>query len=63
MKEEQLGGLQLWMGKGKDMKDFYGIQTIPRFILLDRKGNIVDAWMTRPSDKKTKETLLNLKGI
>lgn len=63
VKEEQLGGLQLWMGKGKDMKDFYDIQTIPRFILLDRKGNIVDAWMTRPSDKKTKETLLNLKGI
>lgn len=28
MKEEQLGGLQLWMGKGKDMKDLYGIQTI-----------------------------------
>ncbi len=63
VKEQQLGGIQLWMGNGKDIKDFYGVRTIPRFILLDRKGNIIDANMTRPSDEKTKTTLLKLKGI
>ncbi len=63
VKEQRLSGVQLWMGKGKDMKDFYQIQSVPRFILLDKKGDIVDAFMTRPSDKKTKETLIKLKGI
>ena len=51
------------MGKGKDVKNFYQIEAIPRFILLDKKGNIVDAYMTRPSDEKTKKTLIKLKGI
>ena len=63
VKEQCLGGVQLYMGKGKDMKDFYQIQSIPRFILLDKKGNIVNAYMTRPSDEKTKKTLIKLKGI
>lgn len=63
VKEQRLGGVQLCMGKGKEMKDFYQIQSIPRFILLDKKGNIVDAYMTRPSDEKTKRTLMKLKGI
>mgnify|MGYP005978618845 FL=1 len=63
VKEQRLSGVQLWMGKGKDMKDFYQIQSVPRFILLDKKGDIVDAFMTRPSDEKTKETLIKLKGI
>ena len=60
---EKLGGIQLYAGKVKDLVSFYGIDAIPRFILLDKKGNIVNAFMTRPSDKKTKETLMILKGI
>ena len=63
VKKQCLGGVQLYMGKGKDMKNFYQIEAIPRFILLDKKGNIVDAYMTRPSDEKTKKTLIKLKGI
>ena len=32
--------------------DAYLINGIPRFILLDRDGNIISANMTRPSDPK-----------
>lgn len=45
------------------MMSFYVVESIPRFILLDKKGRIVDAFMTRPSNEKTKETLMKLKGI
>ena len=59
-----LGGIQLFQGmKGGEFKRFYMIDYIPRFILLDKKGRIVDAFMTRPSDEKTKEKLIKLKGI
>ncbi len=36
---------------------------IPRFILLDRKGVIINPQMTRPSDPETLKTLEGLKGI
>ena len=59
-----LGGIQLFQGKkGGEFKRFYMIDYIPRFILLDKKGRIVDAFMTRPYDEKTKEKLIKLKGI
>ena len=63
VREKGLGGVQLYMGQAKDMNDFYSINSIPRFILIDKKGNIVNASMTRPSDKATKTMLMNLKGI
>ena len=41
----------------------YGVKAIPRFILLDKKGRVIDPDMTRPSDPETDETLRALKGI
>ncbi|EWH09145.1 redoxin domain-containing protein, partial [Cellulophaga geojensis KL-A] len=38
----------------------YVIQGIPKFILLDTEGNIVNANAPRPSDPKLKEVLNNL---
>lgn len=64
VKENDMDGIQLFAGdKGKEMMSFYVVESIPRFILLDKKGRIVDAFMTRPSNEKTKETLMKLKGI
>lgn len=64
VKEKEMGGIQLFMGKKKqEMMHFFLINSIPRFILLDKKGRIVEAYMSRPSDEKTKESLLKLKGI
>lgn len=63
LKAEKLGGIQLHYGGDDTFLNEYGILYIPRFILLDKKGRVVNAFMTRPSDPKTEETLRNLKGI
>jgi thiol-disulfide isomerase/thioredoxin len=50
--EQTLGGVQLFADKDwkSDFIEDYGINSIPHFILIDPKGNIVDADATRPSD-------------
>ena len=57
--DEQLGGIQLFADK--DFKsDFireYGINSIPRFILIDPQGKIVDANAKRPSNPALKDEL------
>lgn len=55
----KLGGVQLHLGEDWEwLKNFMptGI-SVPRFILLDREGKILDANMTRPSDKATVKKL------
>ncbi|WP_303178130.1 TlpA disulfide reductase family protein [uncultured Butyricimonas sp.] len=60
---EQLGGIQLHGGsKAQIMKD-YMIKGIPRFILLDREGKVIEKEMTRPSNPDTEKTLNALEGI
>ncbi|WP_350285633.1 TlpA disulfide reductase family protein [uncultured Croceitalea sp.] len=54
VKEKELGGVQLFADKNFDsqfVKD-YEIQGIPRFILIDPTGNIVDSNAPRPSSPK-----------
>jgi hypothetical protein len=38
----------------------FGIMSIPRFILIDPKGNVIDADAARPSNPKLEEQLNNL---
>ena len=62
IKEKELRGIQLYADKNFE-SDFileYGIDAIPRFILIDPKGNIVDANTSRPSNPKTKELFKEL---
>ena len=49
--EKQLGGIQLFADNdwNSDFVKAYGINGIPRFILIDPKGNIVSANADRPS--------------
>ncbi len=61
--EKKLGGAQLHFGGDETFFKEYGIEFIPRFILLDKKGKVVNAYMTRPSDPKTEETFKTLKGL
>ena len=63
VKDQKLDGIQLFAGVDKRLKEEFGILTIPRFILLDQEGKVVDAYMTRPSDEVTKERLEKLEGI
>ena len=54
IREKELGGIQLLADKNfesKFIKD-YVIKGIPKFILLDPEGNIVNANAPRPSDPK-----------
>lgn len=65
VKKEKLGGVQLIMEgeKAEEFSRFFEIEMIPRFILLDKKGKIVNAKMRRPSVAGTKDELMKLKGI
>lgn len=62
MKEENTEGIQLIAGADLSFLKAYMVQAIPRFILLDPEGKIVDAHMTLPSDPATEQTLVNLLG-
>jgi thiol-disulfide isomerase/thioredoxin len=54
VKNEELGGIQLLADKSWQSKfvQDYGINGIPRFILIDPAGNIVSADAPRPSNPK-----------
>lgn len=57
-----LGGIQLHLGENWEwLKNFMAASiSVPRFILLDQEGKIVNANMSRPSDKSTAETFEKL---
>lgn len=61
--EENLGGIQLLADKDwkSDFVQGYQIQGIPRFILIDPDGNVVDANAPRPSSPKLIELFDKLK--
>ena len=61
VKEKQMGGVQLWAGQDNALQQAYQITGIPRFILIDPSGNIVDANAPRPSDPKLKDLFNSLK--
>ena len=55
-----LTGIQLYAAKDIDFISAYQINSIPRFLLIDPKGNIVDANAPRPSDKKVRDLFSGL---
>ncbi|WP_167610882.1 TlpA disulfide reductase family protein [Maribellus sediminis] len=62
VKEDELGGLQLFAEGAwqSDITKAYAIRGIPRFIMIDKEGKIVNANASRPSNPQTKEKLLEL---
>lgn len=63
VKEKSMGGIQLHNGNDREFMDGFMIRSIPRFILLDKEGNIVSADMTRPSNPETAKMFETLEGI
>lgn len=63
VQEDQLGGIQLFGGNKAQIMNDYAIKAIPRFILLDKEGKVINKEMTRPSDPATEEALKGLEGI
>ncbi len=61
LKEKALTGIQLF-APDKNMPFFkdYAVNSIPRFILLDKEGKILDANALRPSDPSLETILINL---
>lgn len=57
--DKNLGGVQLFADKdwNSDFMNGYGINSIPRFILIDPNGKIVKSDAERPSNPKLKEEL------
>lgn len=62
VKEDKLGGYQLFAeGAWKSsITNAYAIRGIPRFIMVDKEGLIVNANATRPSNPATKTKLMEL---
>lgn len=61
--EGGLAGNQLYLGSGSPFQTAYQISGIPRFILLDKEGRIIDNDAQRPSDKYLSDTIDALDGI
>lgn len=59
---DKMGGIQ-WMVRDKVFEKAFGINTIPRFILLDKKGNVLSLNMPMPSHPELEQELNKLKGI
>lgn len=60
VKAKDLSGVQLWSGQDFSFQQAYQINAIPRFILIDPYGNIVDANAPRPSEPRLKEMFASL---
>jgi thiol-disulfide isomerase/thioredoxin len=52
VKARNLTGTQLWSGKDFSFQKAYSVTSIPRFILIDPNGNIIDSNAPRPSNPK-----------
>lgn len=60
VKARQLGGVQLWSGQDYSFQQAYQITGIPRFILIDPQGNIINANAPRPSEPRLKDMFASL---
>ncbi|SUJ02707.1 Thiol-disulfide oxidoreductase resA [Sphingobacterium spiritivorum] len=59
IRDEGLGGIQLFGGSNEEFSDYYKINAIPRFLVFDKNGKIVTVDAPRPSDPKLKELLFS----
>lgn len=60
--EKQLGGIQLFADNNwaSDFIKAFNINSIPRFILIDPSGNVIDSNASRPSDPRLESKLRSL---
>ena len=63
VKSGDLSGVQLLIGRGSSFQRSYNIEGIPRFLLLDKEGKIINNDMLRPSSDDTERILNTLEGI
>lgn len=61
--EQDMSGTQLYLGNESPFLEAYQVEEIPRFILLDKEGKILDKEMQRPSSEYTRQIIDTLEGI
>lgn len=59
IKSEQLGGIHLFANGFSAIAESYQITAIPRFMVFDKRGNIVSTNAPRPSDPQLKKLIFN----
>lgn len=57
VQDQKLGGIQLFAGGWSDITSYYQIKGIPRFMVFDQQGRIVNTDAPRPSDPELKKLL------
>ncbi len=60
VQKRNMSGVQLWSGQDFSFQQAYQINSIPRFLLIDPEGKIVDANAPRPSDPNLKSLFTSL---
>ncbi|WP_303178594.1 TlpA disulfide reductase family protein [uncultured Butyricimonas sp.] len=60
VKENKLTGIQLHNGGDRSYMRAYGFETVPRFILIDKKGRIVECAMPRPCEPRLEQMLMKM---
>lgn len=65
VKEKKGEEVQLNIPQGfkSELAQHFGIRSVPRIIVVDKEGKIVDAFARRPSDPKLRQLLQELLGI
>lgn len=63
IKEREMSGIQLYAGEDILFMQAYQISSIPRFIFIDPKGNIVNADTPRPSDTEAITEMFSEAGL
>lgn len=57
--DKQMSGIQLFADGDNSLMEAYQISGIPRFLLIDAKGNIINSNAPRPSSGSVLESLIN----
>ncbi|WP_343538755.1 TlpA disulfide reductase family protein [Sphingobacterium thalpophilum] len=57
VKQKNLKGIQLHAGSDNELSNAYKVNGIPRYLLIDKAGNLISADSPRPSDPKLKVLL------
>lgn len=55
--KHKIGGVNLFTNGDKTISNFYNIRSIPRFIIIDKEGNLVNSNAPRPSNVKLESLL------
>jgi len=63
VKDKELTGIQLYFGEDLEFVQAYNVSSIPRFILIDPNGNIVEQNAPRPSQKAEIVKLFTESGV